>query len=148
MNTQTPLAPALSPDLFHPDRGATRHFLPRLFSHDYVRAENCIYQYASRYLPDFDGCEWEFVPVKTSGGFMQPGEGRWRFASTDNGAVLELSAEAAGVAITALVLNHFSWMYEHNDEPDLCEHFCLRFRQLTAFAATHPEAAQIFRALN
>ena len=30
-------------------------FLPALFDHDYVQAENNVYLYASRYLANYDG---------------------------------------------------------------------------------------------
>jgi hypothetical protein len=141
MNTQTPVA-------VHVDRYVKMRFMPMLFSHDYVRAEYNIFLYASRFLAGYDGCEWEFIVLNSGGGFMQPGEGKWRFVSPDNGADLALSAEAAGLVITALVLNHRSWLYDRHDEPELCEHFCHRFRQLLAYAETHSEAAAIFRALD
>ncbi|QEW34552.1 antirestriction protein (plasmid) [Erwinia billingiae] len=141
MNTQTPAA-------FHVDRYVKMRFLPMLFSHDYVRAEHNVFLYASRFLSGYDGCEWEFIVLNKGGGFMQPCAGEWRFVSPDNGADLALSAEAAGLVITALVLNHRSWMYDRHDEPELCEHYCQRFRQLLAYAETHYEAAAIFRALD
>ncbi|CAH0307762.1 hypothetical protein SRABI13_04630 [Erwinia aphidicola] len=79
---------------------------------------------------------------------MQPDGDEWHFSNPDNGAEMTLSAEAAGIVITAMVLNHRSWFYDRHDEPELCEHYCGRFRQLTGFISAHPEYGAIWRALN
>jgi len=126
----------------------TLRFLPMLFSHDYVRAEHNVFLYASRFLTGYDGCEWNFVALENGGGFMQPDGDEWHFSNPDNGAEMTLSAEAAGIVITAMVLNHRSWFYDRHDEPELCEHYCGRFRQLTGFISAHPEYGAIWRALN
>ncbi|KMV67264.1 antirestriction protein, partial [Erwinia sp. OLMDLW33] len=93
-------------------------------------------------------CEWNFVALENGGGFMQPDGDEWHFSNPDNGAEMTLSAEAAGIVITAMVLNHRSWFYDRHDEPELCEHYCGRFRQLTGFISAHPEYGAIWRALN
>ncbi|WP_099319855.1 antirestriction protein [Erwinia amylovora] len=141
MNTQTPAA-------YQVDRFVKMRFLPMLFSHDYVRAEHNVFLYANRFLKGYDGCEWQFVVLENGGGFMQPEGDEWHFSNPDNGAEMTLSVEAAGIVITAMVLNHRSWFYDRHDEPDLCEHFCERFRQLVAYAASHAEYNAIYRALN
>ncbi|MBP2157360.1 antirestriction protein [Erwinia rhapontici] len=141
MNTLTPAAVQV-------DRFVKMRFLPMLFAHDYVRAEHNVFLYASRFLHDYDGCEWTFVTLENGGGFMQPEGDDWEFCNPDNGRALSLSAEAAGIVITGLVLNHRSWFYDRHDEPDLCEFYCQRFRQLTDYASSHPEYDTIFIALN
>jgi len=112
MNTQTPATA-------RPDRFVKMRFLPMLFSHDYVLAEHNIFTYAARYLTDYDGCEWTFVTLEDGGGFMQPEEGTCHFFNPDNNADMVVSAEAAGIIITAMVLNHRSWFYDRHDEPAL-----------------------------
>ncbi|MCH9299951.1 MULTISPECIES: antirestriction protein [Pantoea] len=128
------------------------HFLPALFGHDFMRAENNVYLYADRYLANYDGAVWDFVRVPGvphGGGYMKPaGEERWQFSSPHVWTDLEISSDAAGIIITALVLNHRSWLYDRHDDEELCAHFCRRYRQLTAFAQIHPEAAAIFCALD
>ncbi|WP_416414357.1 antirestriction protein [Pantoea sp. App145] len=123
-------------------------FLPMLFSDDLLRAELNVYLYADRFLENYDGGLWEFVGLTAGGGFMQPPGERWRFTNPANWADEVVSAEAAGIIITALVLNHRSWMHYHDDEQALCEHFCKRYDQLIAFADRHREAVAIFRALD
>lgn len=125
------------------------HFLPMLFAGDSMRAELNIYLYADRYLDSYDGGVWAFVQLSSGGGFMKPeGEAHWHFSNPANYSELDVSAEAAGIIITALVLNHRSWMYDRHDEEELCAHYCERHRQLMNFASEHAEAAAIFRALD
>lgn len=91
-------------------------FLPMLFAGDFMCAELNIYQYADRFLSDYDGGVWEYAQLP-GGGFMKPeGEARWHFSNPVNYSELDVSAEAAGIIITALVLNHRSWMYDRHDE--------------------------------
>ncbi|SFU20778.1 Antirestriction protein [Kosakonia arachidis] len=124
-------------------------FLHALFGDDCIRAENNVYLYASRYLDGYDGGVWAYAALPEGGGFMKPeGEERWHFVNPQNFADLTLGSEAAGIVITALVLNHRSWMYDHHDEEELCRLYCQRHRQLMAYAESHPEAAAIFRALD
>lgn len=150
MHTQTLDAPrSFVPATVQVDRRMIPKFLPKLFSFDYCRAEFNVYTYADRYLPDYDGGEWQFVALsKSYGGFMKPDGDVWLFDNPDNGCCLKVSAEAAGIIITALVLNHRSWMYDRNDEPSLCKHYILRHRQLMEYALEHPESNAIFRALD
>lgn len=82
-------------------------FLPALFGHDFISAENNIYLYATRYLDGYDGGAWDYAELPEGGGFMKPeGEARWRFVNPLSDADLSLGNEAAGIVITALVLNH------------------------------------------
>lgn len=124
-------------------------FLPALFGDDCIRAENNVYLYASRYLDGYDGGVWAYAALPEGGGFMKPeGDDHWHFVNPQNFADLTLGSEAAGIVITALVLNHRSWMYDRHDEEELCRLYCHRHRQLMAYAESHPEAAAIFRALD
>ncbi|KGT86865.1 antirestriction protein [Erwinia typographi] len=136
------------PDAFEVSPAERPCFLPRLFSTDYLRAEISAYVYAGKYLTDYSGGEWAFMRLAGTGGYMVPPAGTWCFENPDNGAVAVVSADAAGIIITALVLNHRSHLYARHDQEALCAHFTLRWRQLMDFAETHPEAAAIFRALD
>lgn len=124
-------------------------FVHALFAGDFMRAELNIYNYADRFLSDYDGSVWEFAYLPGGGGFMKPeGETHWHFSDQANNSELHVSAEAVGIIITALVLNHRSWMYDRHDEEELCAHYCERHRQLINYASLHPEADAIFSALN
>lgn len=148
MNTATPTTPTFEPARTL-DGFVRMQFLPCLFGHDFMRAEFNVYRYAERYLTGYDGGVWDYALLPSGGGFMKPqGEEQWRVVNPDNHSEVTVSSEAAGIIITALVLNHRCWMYDRHDEETLCAHYCRRHRQLMAYAETHPEAAAIFRALD
>lgn len=76
---------------------------------------------------------------------MKPeGKERYMYSNPYHWTELEISAEAADIIITALVLNHLSWLYDRHDNEELSAHFC----QLMEYVKDHPEAAAIFCALN
>ncbi|CAK9887207.1 MAG: hypothetical protein XXXJIFNMEKO3_LKCDNKCA_00155 (plasmid) [Candidatus Erwinia impunctatus] len=124
------------------------HFLQNLFSDDFSASENNVYFYANRYLSGFDGEMWGFTPLPDEGCYMAPlVSSEWQLSSHSRAEGMTVSSDAAGIIITALVLNHRSWFFDRHDEEELCAHFCRRHRQLMACAATHPEAETIFLAL-
>ncbi|WP_458039080.1 antirestriction protein [Pantoea ananatis] len=127
---------------------ARMNFLPMLFSSDFLRSEVNVYHYAERFLEGYKGGFWEFVQLPNGGGFMQPPGKEYRFQNPENWTDMIVSAEAAGIILTALVLNHRSWMFSHHDQEELCTHFCERYEQLMAYADTHTEGGAVFRALD
>ncbi|WP_254711495.1 antirestriction protein [Pantoea cypripedii] len=117
--------------------------MPSVFAAGYQKRKDV----AARLTHAACGGEEEFVRPAAGGGFMQPPGERWRFQNPANWSDEVVSAEAAGIIITALVLNHRSWMHSHHDAHELCSAFCHRYDQLVKFANRHPEAVAIFRAL-
>jgi len=123
-------------------------FLPMLFSEDFIRAESNIYSYADRYIKNYTGGIWLFYNLPCGGGYMAPDMGSVTVCNPENWFEREMSADAAGIFITAIVLNHRSWMHSHHDEEELCTHHCQRYEQLMSFVETHPERELIMRALD
>lgn len=123
-------------------------FLPTLFGSDYVRAECCIYAYADKYIQGYDGCEWVFNQLPDGAGYLAPEDERVVVSNPDNWFEGEMSGDAAGIFITAMVLNHRAWMHSHHDEEEACRHYVNRYEQLMAFVSTHREAGAIYRALD
>lgn len=129
-------------------KGAQRlTFLPALFGRDFVMSESSVYGYATKYIDNYQGGSWEFYRLPGGGGFMVPEMDSAFFCNPHNGFECELSAEAAGIIITALVLSHRTFVHHHHDQEELCHLFCQRYGQLMAWAETHFEADYIFRAL-
>jgi len=128
---------------------ADRHaVLSSLFGVDTARAEHNVYQYANRYLNDYDGGVWSVIPLPNGGGFMQPDGDEWlMFTGEDDAACVTVSAEAAGIIITALVLSHRCFMYDRHDEEELADLFCRRHEQLLDFVSDHAERDAIYLAL-
>lgn len=129
-------------------REARFSFLPVLFGADYLTAEACIYAYAAKYIRDYDGGEWTFNTLPQGAGYLAPDEDRVTVFNPDNGFEGEMSGDAAGIVVTALVLNHRSWMHDHHDERDACCHYIRRYEQLMSIVATHRESRAIYRALD
>ena len=129
-------------------RDARFSFLPALFGADYVNAEACIYAYAAKYIRDYNGGEWTFNQLPDGAGYLAPDEDRVTVFNADNGFEGEMSGDAAGITITALVLNHRSWMHDHHDERDACRHYIRRYEQLMSIVATNRESRAIYRALD
>ncbi|WP_255474408.1 MULTISPECIES: antirestriction protein [Pantoea] len=99
-------------------------------------------------MEGYNGGFWEFVQLPNGGGFMQSPGDEYRFRNPENWTDMIVSAEVAGIILTALVLNHRSWMHSHHDQEELCAHFCERYEQLMAYADTHTEGGALFRALD
>lgn len=123
-------------------------FLPVLFGDDYPQAEASVYGYACKYIRDYDGAEWAFNLLADGAGYLSPCDGRVTLFNADNGFEGVMSGDAAGIVVTALVLNHRSWMHSHHDNREACRHYVHRYEQLMAHVATHREAAAIYRALD
>jgi len=123
-------------------------FLPALFSNDFMISEATIYAYASRHIEGYGGGFWHYWRLPNGSGFMVPEGETLLFCSSDNWFEQEVSAEVAGIIITALVLNHRSWHHSHHDRGELCRHFCKQYELLMDFVSTHPDAGVIYRALD
>lgn len=123
-------------------------FLPTLFGADYLSAEASIFAYATKYLRDYSGGEWTFNQLPDGAGYLAPEDERVFVSNPDNWFEGEMSGDAAGIFITAMVLNHRSWLHSHHDEEEACRHYVKRYEQLMAFVSTHREASAIYRALD
>jgi hypothetical protein len=116
-------------------------FLPTLFGADYVKAEACIYAYAAKYIRDYSGGEWTFNQLPDGAGYLAPDEERVFVSNPDNGFEGEMSGDAAGIFITALVLNHRAGCTSHHDEQDASSHYVNRYEQLMALVPPTAKAA-------
>lgn len=93
-----------------------------LFGDDFVLAEQHMFNYAQRFCCDYDGGFWQFYTLPNGGGYMAPNAERVVFSSL-NGFEAEISGDAAGMILTALVLNHRCWLHHEQGDDELAEHF-------------------------
>lgn len=143
----------MSTTLTHSDatrlEGAQRlAFLPSLFGNDFMISELTVYAYASRFITGYNGGYWHYHRLPDGSGYMVPDMENVTFCNPDNWFECEMSAETAGIIITALVLNHRSFYHCHHDNDELCSHFCRRYEALMSFVDSHPDASTIYRALD
>ncbi|AZS59295.1 antirestriction protein [Pectobacterium parvum] len=124
------------------------NFLPEFFGADFFMAEMNIYSYANLYLRGYRVGFWQFYSLPEGNGYLAPDAERVTVCNPDNYFEQEMSGEAAGIVITAMVLNHRSWMHGRHDQEELCELFCERHAALIDFARGHKERDAILSALD
>ncbi|MDM6737030.1 antirestriction protein, partial [Enterobacter hormaechei] len=91
-------------------------FLPELFGTDFLAAEMQVYALAEKHITDYCGGFWHFIRIPEGGGYMMPDGDRFHLTNPDNWFDRSVSADAAGIIITALAINRRIWLhYERGD---------------------------------
>jgi hypothetical protein len=116
--------------------------LPRYFGDRLMIFEGAVYDFMHRFAPDYRGGFWQFYELSNGGFYMAPDRGAYRFCVETNGYEGELSADAAGITVCLFACSHLSFSDRRGDL------FAERFHQLRDFALAHPEAGQIFAAID
>lgn len=139
----TEAATALKPATLVPQARRVA-FLPALFSPALMLiGERAVYQFMSWLAPDdYTGGLWHFHEQGGQPLFMSPDvDKRFRIACETNGYMGEVSAEAAGIISTLFALSHLSFQHEADQLPEA-------YMRLYEFAGDHPEAGEIFQAID
>lgn len=123
-------------------------FLPYLFGDDYLLAEMHVYATADRYLPQYTGGFWHFIRLPEGGGYMAPDGDRVHVVNDDNWFDKTLSGDAAGIVVTLLAINRRCWLHHDRGHAGRVQLFMQREQQLYDYIDTHPERADILRALD
>lgn len=123
-------------------------FLPYLFGDDYLLAEMQVYATAERYLPQYTGGFWHFIRLPEGGGYMAPDGDRVHVVNDDNWFDKTLSGDAAGIVVTLLAINRRCWLHHDRGYAGRVQLFMQREQQLYDYIDTHPERADILRALD
>ncbi|NPD15069.1 antirestriction protein [Xinfangfangia sp. D13-10-4-6] len=119
-------------------------FLPDLFGlHRLIFAENFIYALMELLSPlDYGGGFWNFFEMAGQPLYLAPtSKPRFRITWEGNGYQGEVSADAAGIIATMFALSHLSFRFED-------DRFSEAYARLYEFAAGHPEAGEIFQAID
>ena len=138
----TRAATALKPVTLVPE-ARRMAFLPALFSPALMLiGERTVYQFMSWLAPDdYTGGLWHFHERGGQPLFMSPeAEKRFRIFCETNGYMGEVSAEAAGIT-TLFALSHLSFRHEADQLSEA-------YMRLYEFACDHPEADEIFKAID
>jgi Antirestriction protein len=139
--TQT--ATALKPATLVPEKRRMA-FLPALFSPALMLiGERAVYQFMSWLAPDdYTGGLWNFHERGDQTLFMSPDtDKRLLIFCETNGYMGEVSAEAAGIIATLFALSHLSFRHEAGQLSEA-------YMRLYEFAGDHPEACEIFKAID
>lgn len=119
-------------------------FLPALFSPPLMLiGERAVYQFMSWLAPDdYIGGLWQFHEQGGQPLFLSPEtDKRFCLFCETNGYMGEVSAEAAGIIATFFALSHLSFRHEADQLSEA-------YLRLYAFAGDHPEAGEIFKAID
>ncbi|MCY1128456.1 antirestriction protein [Frigidibacter sp. RF13] len=119
-------------------------FLPELFSPTLMLiGERSVYQFMSWLAPDdYAGGLWHFHERGGQPLFMSPdADKRFRIFCETNGYMGEVSAEAAGIIATLFALSHLSFRHEADQLSEA-------YMRLYEFAGDHPEAGEMFKAID
>lgn len=91
---------------------------------------------------DYGGGFWDFYEYDGKPLFLAPrSKSRFRITGEITGFQGEVSAEAAGIIATLFAFSHLSFQYQS-------EHLSKGYGRLYAHSAEHPEAAEIFQAID
>ena len=121
-----------------------QNFLPDFFGlNRLIFAENFLYALMEQLSPhDYGGAYWNFYELDGKPLYLAPtSKPRFRIRWEGNGYEGEVSAEAAGIIATMFALSHLSFRFED-------DRFAEAYARLHEFAAGHPEAGEIFQALD
>lgn len=91
-------------------------FLPYLFGLDFLYAEASVYALAKKMMPEYEGGFWHFIRLPDGGGYMMPDGDRFHMGNGANWFDRTVSADAAGVILTSLVINRQLWLYHDSGE--------------------------------
>ena len=119
-------------------------FLPALFGRSLLLiGENAVYSLMERLSPlDYGGGFWDFHELEGKPLFLAPrSKTRFRITGEITGFHGEVSAEAAGIIATLFAFSHLSFQYRS-------EHLSEGYGRLYAYSADHPEASEIFQAID
>lgn len=123
---------------------ARQDFLPVLFGRSHlIVAENAVYALMERLSPlDYRGGSWDFFEHESKPLFLAP-RSKTGFRITGDVTCFhgEVSAEAAGIIATMFAFSHLSFQFQH-------DRLAEGYKRLYAYSADHPEAAEIFQAID
>lgn len=119
-------------------------FLSSLFGREtFLVAENAVFTFMGWLSPeDYGGGFWEFYELDGQALYMvPPDKDRYRMRCITNGFSGEVSSDAAGIIVTLFTLSHLSFQFESYS-------LGTAYQRLYEYAASHPEASAIFRAID
>lgn len=120
-------------------------FLPRHFGTHMLTVENCLYAQFAKLCPTYTGGYWHFSDLSNGGCYLAPSHVSYHLIHAGNYFDATVSGDAAGMIVSLFTFSHVSFLLEDDPlGPRIADYFHL----LRDFAANHPEAGLIFRAID
>ena len=123
-------------------------FMPYLFGTDFMLAELQVYALAKQWMPEYSSEFWHFIRLPEGGGYMMPDGDRFHMVNGANWFDRTVSADAAGIILTSLVINRQLWLYHDSGNAGLTHLYRMRDAQLWSHIEFHPECNAIYAALD
>jgi hypothetical protein len=99
--------------------------------------------------PCASGCGFPcFIRLPDGGGYMMPDGDRFHLVNGANWFDRTVSADAAGIILTSLVINRQLWLYHDSGDAGLTQLYRMRDAQLWRHIEFHPECNAIYAALD
>lgn len=119
------------------------NILPRYTGRHYMLMESLVYKVMREYSDTYNGGFWIMWELSNGSFYMAPGDKNetYPMACVGNFYNGTMSADAAGIVSCLVAFNRLAW---HTQE----ERFCDLFYGLREWAVEHPEADQIFAAID
>ena len=148
--TQHDLAPANQPEFELtvtpvPDEQRI-DFWPQHFGTipQWITLEPRIFAWMDRCCDEYNGGIWSFYTLSNGGAFMAPdvdSDDKWHLFNSMNGTDADMSAEAAGIAVSLIEYSHHACRTE-------CYAMTEHYYRLRDYALQHPESSAILRIIN
>ncbi len=148
--TQHILTPANEPQLIIAATAVTDEqrigFWPQHFGTipQWIALEPRIFAWMNRFCDDYSGGIWQFYTLSNGGAFMAPdtdSNETWSLLNNMNGNGVEMSAEAAGIAVCLIEYSHHACRTE-------CDAMTEHYYRLRDYALQHPESSAILRIID
>ncbi|NIF78098.1 antirestriction protein [Paraburkholderia sp. Cy-641] len=116
--------------------------LPRYFGKHMIRGEIAVYTAMESLCDTYRGGFWDYIELSNDAFYMAPRlDGPLTICCDGNGYAGEMSNDAAGIVATLFALNALAWSMEDTTFTEL-------YDRLLAFVPSHPEAREIFAAID
>ncbi|SMG61022.1 antirestriction protein [Paraburkholderia susongensis] len=116
--------------------------LPRYFGRHMIRGEIAVYVAMESLCDTYRGGFWDYIELSNGTFYMAPRmDGPLTISCNGNGYAGEMSCDAAGIVATLFALNAMAWSTEDETFTDL-------YHRLLDFVPSHPEACEIFAAID
>jgi hypothetical protein len=120
-------------------------FLPPHFGPHMLTVENALYAQFANLCPTYTGGYWHFYDLSNGGCYLAPSRETYPLVHADNFLEATVSGDAAGIIVSLFTFSHVSFLLENDPlGPGIAQYFHL----LHDFAADHPEAGLIDRAID
>lgn len=116
-----------------------------LFSNHFpLQVEPFVYSITDNIAHEYNGGYWDFFTLSNGGFFMAPHADHQFNVSCENGFRGQMSADALGITSCLYAYSNLSF----SDNAGLSEVCTQHFHLLREYALDHPEAGNIFRAVD